>query len=160
MMTLKRFRALAQSYGADLQRWPQEERGAAEELSGSSEEAHTLLVQERALDEAIAAATAPQDAQHGPQSERDAALVRLRAKVAARLAVGKAQAKPVGRLSWLLGTASHSSPVRVRRFGLATGGVFAIIAGLLIGGLSGPAPAPVGALSALLQPATLDILAD
>jgi len=161
MMTLKRFRALTQSYGAELQRWPQEERGAAQELLGSSAEARALLEQERSLDADIAAATAHQDAERLQRGVQDAALARLRAGVAARIAREEAQAKPGGWLGWLFGGASHSPPVRVRRLGLATSGAFAIIAGLLIGGMYGPAaPAPVGALNALLQPAALEILAD
>lgn len=160
MMTLKRFRALTQSYGADLQRWPQEERGAAQELSGSSAEARALLEQERSLDEAIAAATAHEDAERLQHGAQDAALDRLRAGVSARIATKELQAKSGGRLGWLLGGASHGSSLRLR-LGLATSGAFAIIAGALIGGMYGPAaPAPVGALSALLQPAALEILAD
>lgn len=151
MMTLKRFRALARSYGAELQRWPPEERGAARELLDSSEEARALLEQERSLDEIIGAAAA---------SEQDAALARLRSAVAARIASSEAQAKPAGWLGWLFGSASGVAPVRMRRLGLATSAAFAVIAGLLVGGLYGPAPAPVGALSALLQPATLELLAD
>lgn len=161
MMTLKRFRALTQSYGAELQRWPQQERGAAHELLGSSAEARALLEQERSLDEAIAAATAHQDAERLQHGAQDAALARLRAGVAARIATEEVHSKRGGWLGWLLGSGNHTSSARVRRLGLATSGAFAIIAGLLIGGMYGPAaPAPVGALSALLQPATLDILAD
>jgi hypothetical protein len=160
MMTLKRFRALTRSYGAQLQRWPQEERGTARELLDSSEAARALLEQERSLDAAIAAAGAQQDAKHGTHGAENAALARLRSAVAARIATRQAYDEPPGRLGWLLGPAGHTSSVRMRRIGLATSGAFAIIAGLLIGAIYSPAPAPVGALSALLQPATLDILAD
>lgn len=167
MMTLKRLKALAGSYGADLQRWPQKERAAARELLDSSEQARDFLEQERSLDEGIAAAAAHRDAGHGwggaeddghgghgPASEQDAALARLRASVSARIATEEAQQRPIG---W---PGSRASPLRMRRLGLATSAAFAIIAGLLVGGLYGPAPAPAGALSALLQPATLELLAD
>lgn len=143
MMTLERFRALTQSYGAELQRWPQEERGAAQELLRCSEEARALVEEERTLDEAIAAATAYQDAEGRPHGTHDAALARLRSGVNARVATREARASS-----------------RMQHLGLATSGAFAVIAGLLIGGMYTPAPESVGALSALLQPATLDILAD
>ncbi len=149
MMTLKRFRALARSYGAELQRWPQEERDGAGELLAGSEEARALLEQERSLDGIIAAAAARQDAARLPRGARDDALTRLRSGVAARI---RPEEEPRG---W-----PRSFSVRMRHFGLAATGVFAILAGLLIGGMYGPSTSPAGALSALLQPATLDFLAD
>jgi hypothetical protein len=64
-------------------------------------------------------------------------------------------------LGWLLGGEQEIAALRRRRLGLATSGALAIVAGLLVGGLYGPAPAPAGGvLTALLQPATLEILAD
>lgn len=149
MMTLKRFRALARSYGAQLQRWPQEERDAARELLAGSEEARALLEQERALDGVIAAAAARQDVACLPGGAQDRALTRLRSGVAARIST---EAEPKG---W-----PRSFSVRMRHFGLAATGVLVILAGLLIGGMYGPSPSPTGALSALLQPAALDFLAD
>lgn len=158
MMTLRRFRALTQSYGAELQRWPQEERGAARELLESSEEARALLAHERSLDAAISGASS-----RGPQAQ-DAALARLRSGVAARIAAEdiRAQQPRGGLFSWLLGSGQELGSLRRRHLGLATSGALAIVAGLLIGGTYGPAPAPVpvGVVAALLQPATLDILSD
>lgn len=166
MMTLRRFKALTQSYGAQLQRWPQEERGAAQELLRSSPEAHALLEQERSLDEAIAAASAQQDSKRWLPGEQDAALARLRSGVATRIAAQEAQAKSGksggGLLGWLLGGEPDLASLRRRRLGLVTSGALAILAGLLVGGTYGPAPAPapVGVLTSLLQPAALEILSD
>lgn len=157
MMTLRRFRALTRSYGAELQRWPQEERNAVQELLERSEEARALLAQERSLDAAISAASS-----RGAQAQ-DAALARLRSGVAARIATEDPLARQPGALfSWLLGTGRELASLRGRRLGLATSGALAIVAGLLIGAMYGPvpSPAPVGVLTALLQPATLDILSD
>jgi len=178
MMTLRRFRALTQSYGAELQRWPQDERGAAEELLESSGEARALLEQEGSLDEAIAAASARERSERWPQGAEDAALARLRSGVANRIAAEQARdkrrtagegtadaalqaGKPRGLFGWLLGGEQEIVALRRRRLGLATSGALAIVAGLLVGGLYAPAPAPAGGvLTALLQPATLEILAD
>ena len=161
MMTLRRFRALTQSYGAELQRWPQDERGAAEELLRNSGAARALLEQERTLDEAIAAASTHEHSQRWPQGAADAALARLRSGVANRIAAEQARVRPRTLFGWLSGGDQEIVALRRRRLGLATSGALAIVAGLLIGGLYGPAPAPAGGvLTALLQPATLEILAD
>jgi hypothetical protein len=157
MMTLRRFRALTQSYGAELQRWPQEERDAARELLESSGEAQALLAQERSLDAAISAASS-----RGVQPQ-EAALARLRSGVAARIVAEDIRAQQRGGFfGWLLGGGRELDSLRRRRLGLATSGALAIVAGLLIGAMYGPAPAPahVGVVAALLQPATLDILSD
>jgi hypothetical protein len=173
MMTLRRFRALTQSYGAELQRWPHEERGAAEELLRSSDEARALLEQERSLDEVIVAVSAREDSQRWPHGAEEAALARLRSGVANRIAAEEARAwshrargRPAegllrGLLGWLSGGGQEIAPLRRRRLGLATSGALAIVAGLAVGGMYSPAPPPAGGvLTALLQPATLEILAD
>jgi hypothetical protein len=161
MMTLRRFRALTQSYGAQLPRWPQEEHAAAEELLRSSAEARALLAQEQSLDEAIAVATAHQNSKLRPQDEL-AAMARLRSGVAARIATQAVSKQPGGLWSWLFGGEQQLGSLRRRRLGLATTGAVAIVAGLLVGGLYGPAPAPapVGLLTVLLQPSPLEILSD
>lgn len=163
MMTLRRFRALTRSYGAELQRWPPQERRAAEELLSRSDEARALLEQERSLDEAIAAASAREQSERWPEGAQEAALARLRSGVANRIAAADAVPGGVPRrlLSWLLGGEQDFAALRRRRLGLATTGALAIVAGLLVGGLYSPAPTPSGGvLTALLQPATLEILAD
>src|SRR6185312_7481000 len=90
---LRRFRALTQSYGAELQRWPQDERGAAEELLRNSGAARALLEQERTLDEAIAAASTHEHSQRWPQGAADAALARLHSGVANRIAAEQARGR-------------------------------------------------------------------
>jgi anti-sigma factor RsiW len=48
-----RFRALAAAYGADLARWPLDERHAAEELLATSSEAAACLAEQHRLDELL-----------------------------------------------------------------------------------------------------------
>ena len=86
MLTLGRFRRLAASYGADLQRWPEEARRDAQALLDHSAEAGVLFDEARTLDQAIDQATIREDALLWPPGERDAALDRLRSGVEARLA--------------------------------------------------------------------------
>jgi len=173
MMTLRRFRALTQSYGAELQRWPKEERRAAEELLLSSQDARALIEVEKALDGAIAAASAHEHSQRWSQGAEEAALARLRSGVANRIAEEQVRAphrgapqRPAGAalrqlLGWLFEGGAELASLRRRRLGLATSGALAIVAGLLVGGMYSPASPPAGGvLTALLQPATLEILAD
>ncbi len=49
-MTLERFKALIEAYGADAKRWPEAEREAAQAFAESSAEAHRLLAGARAID--------------------------------------------------------------------------------------------------------------
>ena len=81
MLTIKRFQVLAESYGADLQRWPQESRTEAERLLAVSSEARQALAAARILDAAILEAST-QD-QLSP-AEQSAALERLKSAVASR----------------------------------------------------------------------------
>jgi hypothetical protein len=149
MMTLKRFRVLADSYGADLQRWPQEMRGPARTFLSASPEGRAILDEAHAIDDAIEAASAHERAARWPPGEQEAALARLRAAVASRIVSTTVRPPQYWRPS-----------LRLRRIGLVTGGACAIIAGLLIGSMSRPAPAPEGALAMLLQPAPIEILTD
>lgn len=59
-LSLERFRALVEAYGADLSRFPAGERDAARLLVESSAEARNLLHAERALDAELAALGAPE----------------------------------------------------------------------------------------------------
>jgi hypothetical protein len=159
MMTLKRFRVLADSYGADLQRWPEEMLGPARAFLIASPEARAILDVAHELDDAIEAASARESAVRWPPGEQEAALARLRAGVASRIVSTTARPPPYLRLlSW--GGGAGAASLRLRRVGLATGCAFAIIAGLLIGSMTRSAPAPEGALTMLLQPASIEILAD
>lgn len=49
-MSLERFAALAETYGADIDRWPEADRFAALSLAGRSEEARNLLADAHGLD--------------------------------------------------------------------------------------------------------------
>ena len=181
MMTFRRFRALTQSYGANLQRWPQEERADAAELLSNSAQARALHDLERSLDEVIAAVSAREQAERWPEGAEEAALERLRTGVASRIASEQVRdgaprqgvygrpadaaaraGRPRRLLSWLLGGEQEMAALRRRRLGLVTSGALAIVAGLWVGVLYSPVPAPASGsvLTALLQPATLEILAD
>ncbi|MGB6308684.1 MAG: hypothetical protein WBF89_12930, partial [Steroidobacteraceae bacterium] len=83
---MRRFRALIDSYGADLRRWPDSDRPPAQLLLEALPEARRLLDEARRLDEKIAAAAARQDAELWAKDEPDAALARLRDRIAVRIA--------------------------------------------------------------------------
>lgn len=63
-MTLDRLRQILAAYGGDPDRWPDDERDAAEALIAASPVARDALAQERALDAGLALASAevPDDA--------------------------------------------------------------------------------------------------
>ncbi len=152
MVTLRQFKALAESYGADLQRWPDALREEAEALLAVSPEARAALAAERMLDEVLDAARAHQDAVLLPPGAEDAALARLRSGVASRVAP-----RPARRGGVLLGWRIWAGSVTLGRAGIVAGGGVAVAAGLLIGMLYAPAPAAGNLLSAL-QPGPLSIL--
>ena len=156
MMTLRRFRALSDSYGADLQRWPEPVRGPARVLLDASAQARGIIARARALDQAIAAAGAERDARIRGGSRADAALHRLRAGVAMRIRRpvegGVATSDEVGSP-----LARHLRR-RARWVGLATAAGLAVLAGLALGILYSPS-APQD-LTALLQAAPLQLLTD
>jgi hypothetical protein len=162
MLTLERFRVLTDSYGAELQRWPEAMRAAAEALLLVSPEAQQLLAVARELDEAIDAASECKDAVSWPPGEEAAALSRLRAGVAARVARVAPQEMAPGRLGWLRGwllpVAQWSSSARV--VGMAAAGGFIIAVGLLLGSMEVTRPAAQVDVLAMLQPDPLPFLAD
>ncbi|HTU54163.1 MAG TPA: hypothetical protein VMF62_09350 [Acetobacteraceae bacterium] len=122
MLTLARFRAMAECYGEDLRRRPAE---------------------------------SPADAMLCLPGGEDAALARLRARVAARIA-----APPERRFGALKAAIPRPLPsLPPFGLGLAAGGGLAIMAGLLIGALYTAAPSS-DSLLALLQPAPIHIFED
>ena len=158
MLTLGRFRSMTESYGADLERWPQQARADARALLSVSEEARGLLEEARALDNLIETTRAQEDGLLWQPGEQDAALERLRAGVASRIAALPLRPRAGGRLlEWFRG---EVAPARFRWLGLATGGVCAIVCGLLVGGRYESAPTPPGVLNQMLRPAVLEILPD
>lgn len=89
-MTLDDFTRLLDTYGADLRRWPAQERVAAGRLIATSERARRLQADAQKLDQLLA-----QDRAHPAGPARGPAIVR------AALDEIRAQPTPVG-LSWLL----------------------------------------------------------
>jgi len=157
MLTLERFKSLADSDGASLVRWPEEIRGDAESLLSHSQAARVILADAQSLDEAIEAASDAEEARAWPPAEAEAALVRLRSRVAIRLAA-EVPAK-TGLISrWLLSHRALSPFAHPGWGGLVMGGAVAIVAGLLTGMLYAPG-SPRDVL-ALLEPAPLQIFSD
>ena len=159
MLSLKRFASLANSYGADLERWPAATHADVRELLDASPEARAIFGAARAEDHAIGAARRREEGALWHPGDQDAALARLRSGVAARIA-----APPVtrpGRVwsGWSLPPVRDWILPHLGSLGLATSGGVALMAGLLIGSLSGPAPAPTSVL-ATFQATPLHILAD
>ena len=155
MMQLTRFAALADSYGADLAHWPEEAREPARKLLAISDDARALLREARELDAAIALAGARETVFHAPRGGEDAALARLRAGVAARIATAPAS----GEGSRLWRRLLSFSPASWNFTRMATAGGFAVAAGLLIGALPTSSPTP-DILMATLEPTPLTIQAD
>lgn len=166
MMTLRRFRILAARHGAELQRWPERLRPQGRELLQASTEARAIIAQARELDEAIAAAGAARDAGIWRGVDADSALQRLRANVTARIgaiAVTDATAAATPATVAVRVTNLHPSygapSRRTRWVSLATAASIAVVVGFVIGVLYSPTT-PTQELTALLQPAPLQLLAD
>ncbi|BCI65783.1 hypothetical protein AA0242T_2958 [Acetobacter aceti NRIC 0242] len=145
MMTQKRFRTLAECYGADLSRWSAADRGLAETLLAQSPEARAVLREQQEVDAVIARAFDAQDAElHARSAHEDthAALTRLRAGVAGRIAEqsGKMSPsrgwrrfifhRPLAQPAWAM---TADGLVIVRRAGLVLGCAFAVTGGLWLG---------------------------
>jgi hypothetical protein len=148
VIRIELFRAMAASYGADLERWPTALRDEARRLAQTSEAARLALDEARTIDAALDAASVQPD-------EPAAALARLRAGVAARIAA--APARPVGLArfaAWLM-QFGRVDPVWI---GMATGSGCVVAAGLMIGAALAPTPEAEDLL-ALLQPVPMHILA-
>lgn len=166
MMTLRRFRILAGSYGAELQRWPERLRPQAQALLATSTEARVIIARARELDEAIAAAGAARDTGIWRGAGADSALQRLRANVTARvgaIAAADASEAPIAATTAASRSDFHApnrAPSRRTRWlSLATAASIAVIVGFVIGVVYSPTT-PTQELTALLQPAPLQLLAD
>jgi hypothetical protein len=155
MMTLKRFTALADSYGADLQRWPERLRPRARALLDSSPEAQAIIAKARELDEAITAAAAARSESLWSADRPEAALVRLRNAVAAQIT-------PASPAMTSGGSSIRTVRKSQRRLGwisLATAASVAIVAGVALGIFYSQGPSSQDLL-ALLQPSPIQLLAD
>jgi hypothetical protein len=155
MMTMKRFRALADSYGADLQRWPEQMRPQARALLDSSAEAQDIVARARRVDEAIAAAGAERSGRLWSGDRPEAALVRLRNNVAAR--IRPAAATPAAR--GIRARTPRGARHRMGWLGLATAASVAIVAGIALGALYLPSTSQQDLL-ALLQPSPIQLPGD
>lgn len=140
MLTLKRFAALAASYGANIDRWPEDLRDEADAFLAESPEARALLAQAGLLDRVLA--------DGDEASWQDAALVRLRLGVEARIATAAVTAHRQPRLFDL------------RWLGLATGSGLVLAAGLTAGVMITPAASSPDIVQMMFQPAPIDILAE
>jgi len=151
MLTIKRFKALADSYGGRLERWPAEVRGEAETVLKSSPQARQILSEASALDEAMEAARRHDDESRWAPGQADAALARLRAGVSTRLAMSSARAKPSklsDRMSWLFFPKLGSIAV-------AMGCGCTVLAGLFIGFMDAPVQSN---FLTMLQPDVLQVV--
>ena len=160
MMTLRRFKSLTDSYGADLQRWPEDERGAAAALLGSSAQARQRIAEALGLDEALGAASFQTDAALWPAGHADAALAWLRSSVGAEIAQPLYE-QTAG--TWLTRGATRWAHLVVSmQLGwpsLAASGGLAVVMGLLIGSSDIARPVPVNLLT-MLQPSPIQVLSD
>lgn len=159
MLTLKRFKAMIDSYGANPQRWPQERRGDAAALLCVSAAARAMLDEAQRLDIDIHVVSR-QSARWQPEKQQ-AALARLRAQVQARIAT---DAEPRQRRTHAtrrgpLPNLESMPSLRLGWAGITAAGGLAIAAGLLVG-VSFPTPSPVADLGLLLQSAPIHILAE
>ena len=159
MMTLKRFESLADSYGGQLWRWPEESRSDAEALLSSSAEARRILDRARLLDETIGAASV-NSTQHAADAPDAAALARLRSAVAMRLDAAPARRRPSRLLAWLASfTGAEAFGSNTRWMGMAACGAVVIVAGVITGFLYAPPPTTGNVLS-MLQPEPIQIFSE
>lgn len=150
MLTLERFRALAESYGGTIARWPEATRADADALLQESAEACAALEEARRLDGMLVAIRVAHDGTVFPRAAQDAALRRLRLGVAARIAVPEAEGRDAARMEnpllvWLRRAVQleHSSAR------MATACACCVAAGVLLGAMYSPG---VDTVLTMLQP--------
>ncbi|MCB8881899.1 hypothetical protein ACELLULO517_16770 [Acidisoma cellulosilytica] len=159
MMTINRLKALSDSYGADLLRWPADERRDAEALLRVSADAQAILASAAETDALFDAMSRAEHAALWTEAEEAAAVARLRAGVSGHIArdgVARGQ-----RRRWPgLVSLNHGFAVvqaNLGWLGLATSGGIAVAGGFLIGAISAPSGISEGVLS-LLQTSPLHVL--
>lgn len=148
MLSFKRFASLAQSFGADLERWPAEARADARALLAASAEARAIFAAAHAEDVAIGAARQREEQALWRSDDQDAALARLRSGVGARITSLPATRQRRALLGWSLAAIRDLVSPRRGWLGLATSGGVAVVTGFLIGSLPVATPAPVSVLAA------------
>ncbi|WP_315767555.1 MULTISPECIES: hypothetical protein [unclassified Bradyrhizobium] len=149
MWSLDEFTSLAESFGADLDRWPAELRSHAAALLDTSVEARAVLDRERELDIAMADAQRHEDLVLWPPGERVAALARLRSGVAARIAPLPWIRSAVFALGWNVLENSEAAGANRGWLRFATSSTIVIAAGFMIGAHFLAAPPPADLLSSL-----------
>jgi len=160
MMTLKRFEALAESYGGQLWRWPEDSRSDAEVLLTSSGEAREILARARMLDEALGAAARPDLTRDAADASEAAAVARLRSAVAMRLEAPSNRRRRGQFLAWLVSSISAEAFGSNRRWvGVAACGAVVVVAGVMTGLLYEP-PRTSPNVLAILQPEPMQIFSD
>lgn len=130
MLKIERFTSLARSYGANIDLWPVEVRADALALLEISKVARVVLAEERLMDDALAGARRHQEISLWPPGERNAALVRLRTNVAARIA--PAPSGPFRFGGWFFTRVDGLWP-DLNWLGLSSSGGVAVAVGLFIG---------------------------
>jgi hypothetical protein len=134
MMTIKRFKSLTDSYGGDFRRWPEEARAEAQRLIESSPQARVLLKEASRLDEAIDSAHSARDEALKSINGEVAGFKRLRTRIMSQIPSARQTSRRGWRLGWMrsdLFGGGGASPLR--RLGVASGCVAAVVMGLLIG---------------------------
>lgn len=153
MLKIERFTSLARSYGSNIDLWPVEVQADALSLLKISKVAHTVLAEERLMDDVLAAARRHQEISLWSPGERNAALVRLRTNVAARIAPAPSGPIPFGArlFAHVRGLWPH-----LNWLGISSGSGIAVAAGLFIGMHFPNLPAS-GDLLSTLQVASIPI---
>ncbi|WP_342627938.1 hypothetical protein AAC691_17985 [Nguyenibacter vanlangensis] len=159
MMNPERFSVLAETYGAVLARWPESERQDAQALLKMSATARGILAAQRDVDDLIARAfeeEASLFAQRAAHEDPEAAVTRLRAGVAGRIAAEATPKRgPGARFGWRLPglvpgrVAAENGVLAVRWTAMMFGGGVVVAGGLWLGWIQAGG-APVGLFNALL----------
>jgi ElaB/YqjD/DUF883 family membrane-anchored ribosome-binding protein len=151
-LTISRFRTLAQSYGSDLQRWPEDVRAQARALLRESGQARRIVAEARRLDEAIEASAPERHARTWAGESPETSLSRLRQRIAVRIeAVDSCRSR-----SAALASARWSQ--RRRWIGMAAAASAATVVGFILGFLLFAPVRPQPGLIALLQPSPIRLL--
>lgn len=157
MLTIRQFGEMADSYGSDLRRWPEEVRAEASLLVEGSAEARRILEDARRLDRVIEAGAEVYDA-----AEQGAALARLRSMTAARIpAIRDREPFAEWQNRAFVFWQELQTVIVLRRgwIGMAAGGSVAVAMGLMVGLSYAPA-STADNFQAMLQPAPINIMAE
>jgi hypothetical protein len=155
MLTLKKFKATLEIYGADLTRWPQTLRSNAYSLLTLSSEARASFDEARAFDDAIESARIHD--RSFDLEESNAALTRLRYRVQARIASDDTRLSIYKRFTaWLR---SGNAQLSLSGAGMIAAVGVTVITGLVIGATYKTVPFN-SSLFSMLQPPPIRILAD